>query len=187
MKDKERVNKNFFNKLSYVLIFIFAIVFTGIGVYALSPGSIENPGHNINSIGAPSGCASGQFLQLKTKSPSGLEWTCTAITGSSAISCAEGQVLKYTSGSWKCGTDIDTDTIGIRNIEVIYANPAPNSYEAVAYCPTGKIALSGGCEALGDNGYIRAMRSGSNWWACESNQKSETSRAFTVYIICATP
>jgi len=169
MKDKERVNKNFFNKLSYVLIFIFAIIFTGMGVYALSPGSTENPGHNINSVGAPSGCASGQFIQLSTKSPSGLEWKCTSITGSSAISCADGQVLKYTSGSWKCGTDIDIDTIGIQYAEIYVGYASSENYESLVYCPTGKSAVSVGCHAPGS--YIRDSRMGENWGSCTCSSK----------------
>ena len=50
------------NRLAYTLIALFLLIAAGIGVYALAPGVIPNPGHNINEMSVPSGCVAGQVL-----------------------------------------------------------------------------------------------------------------------------
>ena len=66
MVRKKRMKKSFLksipNRLGYTLIVILFIVLLGIGVYAWTPGQIPNPGHNLNMIGPPSPCTSGQVI-----------------------------------------------------------------------------------------------------------------------------
>jgi hypothetical protein len=65
MVGKKRSKKfNLSNKLAYTLIAIFSIIFIGVGVYAaVAAGTTPNPGHSIQTIGAPTNCAVGQYLR----------------------------------------------------------------------------------------------------------------------------
>jgi hypothetical protein len=59
------------NRLSYTLIAIFILAVVGIGVYALTPGIVPNPGHDISTVSPPSPCAASQYLQFN-----GDKWKC---------------------------------------------------------------------------------------------------------------
>jgi hypothetical protein len=63
------------NRLSYTLIAIFLLAAIGIGVYALAPGVIPNPGHNISEMSIPSPCTVGQVLSYN-----GNNWVCATET-----------------------------------------------------------------------------------------------------------
>jgi len=55
----------------YTLIAVGILAIIAVGVYALAPGVIPNPGHNISEISIPSGCVAGQFLKYD-----GTKWVC---------------------------------------------------------------------------------------------------------------
>ena len=207
MKKRKRVLSK---RLFYTLMFTFVLVFAGVSVYALSAGSTENPGHNINSIGAPSDCANGQFLQWNwnyghsAEDPAHWEWICTTpptiTTGITLPTCTSpSKVLKMIGGVWGCGTDIDTDTIGLHDYEVINSQNSVSSYSWYATCPTGKILLSGSCSTSGNTGLIKngpytdaysgGASSGSiiypaiQRWDCVYKDAS----IITASIVCVTP
>jgi len=62
-------------RLVYILIIIWILLIVGIMVYALAPGVIPVPGHNINEISIPPGCVAGQFLKYD-----GTKWVCSDLT-----------------------------------------------------------------------------------------------------------
>jgi len=191
-------------------MFVFILVFAGVSVYALSAGSTENPGHNINSIGAPSGCASGQFLQWywnpghSAEDPARWEWKCTTpptiTTGITLPTCTSpSKVLKVIGGVWGCGTDIDTDTVGVHDYEVVDSISTSATAYWNATCPTGKVIIGGGCFTSANTGlkdsYPYAMNydhtpSSTNsislykqMWYCAYKDNS----IITAYAICVTP
>lgn len=59
------------NRWLYTLIAVGILAAIGIGVYALAPGIIPNPGHNISEVSIPSDCTSGQYLKYD-----GTNWKC---------------------------------------------------------------------------------------------------------------
>jgi hypothetical protein len=71
-RGKKKNNFHLSNRLSYTLIAIFILVAIGFGVYALSPGVIPNPGHNISQMSVPSPCVAGQVLTYD-----GSNWVCS--------------------------------------------------------------------------------------------------------------
>ena len=95
----------------YLFAFLGIFVVIAIGVfYALAPGVVPNPGHDINELSVPSGCVSWQFLQWD-----GTGWACSDI-------CPSGthvMVVGYNNGvediygsrvSISCETTLPTDT-----------------------------------------------------------------------------
>jgi hypothetical protein len=105
------VNKKRFsisNKLAYTLIVVALIVGLGVGVLAVSPGVVPNPGHAINSISPPNGCQTGQVLTWED----GI-WACTDSSGGSGSSQA-CTFCKSCGGSWpnREGNFLSTYAIG---------------------------------------------------------------------------
>jgi len=74
----KKVIINLSNKTFYTLVVIGVLVLLGIGVYALSPGETPNPGHNIQDIGPPLDCESGEVLQYDGDTET---WACTSAGG----------------------------------------------------------------------------------------------------------
>jgi hypothetical protein len=146
---------NFSNKLSYTLIAIFAIIFLGIGVYALSAsgGDAGNPGHNINSIGAPTGCSSGQYLQW-----SGGTWSCATVTASTNYWTASGNNIANSnsgsvdiSGTTRIGTTASSARL---NVQATTNGWAIRGESTGAGSDTiGVYGYASGANSIGVNGY----------------------------------
>jgi hypothetical protein len=75
------INIHLSNRLAYTLIAVGILAIIGVGVYALAPGVIPNPGHNISQMSVPSPCVSGQFLSYN-----GQDWVCMNIPTPAPIS-----------------------------------------------------------------------------------------------------
>ena len=158
MKTK-RVMKNLSNRLFYTLIVFGAIILLGAGVWAatatsgvLNDGSAMNPGHSIQSVSAPEGCASGQVLTYHqrqiTNSAGGIIgqegfWTCDDVSyasGTAIPSCASGEILIKGSSGWVCS---DSCASG----EVLVRQPTTNYWEcqtiagASAQCPPSMVPI----------------------------------------------
>ena len=71
---KEKTEKRILKRFSYIFIILGILTIIAIGVYALAPNIIPNPGHNISEISIPSGCVAGQFLKYD-----GTTWVCASI------------------------------------------------------------------------------------------------------------
>ena len=88
------------NKLFYTLVVLVSVGLLTVGVRAWVDGETPNPGHSIQSVGAPSGCASGQVLQYQESGGSG-GWTCTATTDTNADTECSGNNVFY-DGNCNC-------------------------------------------------------------------------------------
>lgn len=87
---------------------VVAILFGAIGItWALSPGQVPNPGHGVDSIGAPVGCQAGQTLTW-----SGSEWECVSAAAPVAggTTCISHEFGPYTVNTWEA-VDIPTECI----------------------------------------------------------------------------
>jgi len=71
-RKKITINIHLTNRWLYTLIAVGILAIIAVGVYALAPGVIPNPGHNISEISIPSGCVAGQFLKYD-----GTKWVCS--------------------------------------------------------------------------------------------------------------
>jgi hypothetical protein len=92
----------FSNRLSYTIIAIIALALVAVGVYAsVGAGTTPDPGHNIQSIGAPSGCLVGQYLQYVNdqRCISGPCWICSNVTSGSESTWDVPSDVKITSSS----------------------------------------------------------------------------------------
>ena len=106
---EKRIKIRLSDRLSYTLILIGILAIVGVGVYALAPGVIPNPGHNISQVSVPSPCSSGQILSYNGNtwvcinkgctpscSPSGDcvdTSTVTSGTGTKTFFCSSGYVM----------------------------------------------------------------------------------------------
>ena len=93
-RGKSILGKKISNRLAYTIIAAFALILVGVFVWA-STGT-PNPGHNIQSIGAPSTCSVGQFLRYDGGSSNW--WSCAPGGGVSGSGSA-GQAAFWTSAS----------------------------------------------------------------------------------------
>jgi len=204
-KEKRVLSKRLF----YTLMFVFILVFAGVSVYALSAGSTENPGHNIQSIGAPSDCAAGEFLKWYWNSggsdgvnvyPAGWEWKCgnpTVYAGTNLPTCPEGNVYKTyspTTGAiaWACQSDKDINKIGLYNIEIISSQSTDIATFYSVSCPTGKYALGGACymgDGYNDDGWHdtsghvlrKSSIEGTYGWYCQFDRQG----VIYAWVTCA--
>ena len=66
MRNKKRerlsIKINLSNRWLYFLITLGILAIIGVGVYALTPGTKPNPGHDFSELGVPSGCAANQTI-----------------------------------------------------------------------------------------------------------------------------
>ena len=107
-----QIKINFTNRWLYTLIAIGILALVGVGVYALAPGVVPNPGHNINEVSIPGGCTPGQFLKYD-----GANWVCSL----TADYCAGGTC----SGSLR----INGGLSGVASMQtVIYSTGSSASY-----------------------------------------------------------
>ncbi|MFH1358487.1 MAG: hypothetical protein ABIH37_01215 [archaeon] len=61
-------------------------------------------------------------------------------------SCSEGQVLKYLSGVWGCGTDNGgSSVLSCRVVASTTNTGSGGSYTVYAECNAGELAVAGGC------------------------------------------
>ncbi len=82
------INIHLTNRWLYTFIAIGILAAIGVGVYALTPGIIPNPGHDIQTISPPTGCAANQYLQFN-----GTNWKCnTPLVGYSNLNDLKGAV-----------------------------------------------------------------------------------------------
>src|SRR4030066_39383 len=81
-----KIQINFTNRWLYTFIAVFLLAAVAVGVYALAPGVVPNPGHNINEVSVPSPCTSGQFLQYNNS-----DWKCSSVF--SLPACPAGTTL----------------------------------------------------------------------------------------------
>ncbi|MBM3228625.1 hypothetical protein FJZ20_01965 [Candidatus Pacearchaeota archaeon] len=112
MVHKKRGNsilgKKISNRLSYTIIAGFALILTGVLVWAFT--GTPNPGHNIQSIGAPSGCTTGYFLRYDGGSSNW--WSCAEASGGTGTLTGSGTtnyISKWT-GTSSLGNSIIYDT-----------------------------------------------------------------------------
>jgi hypothetical protein len=92
----------FSNRLSYTIIAIIALALVAVGVYAsVGAGTTPDPGHNIQSIGAPSGCLVGQYLQYVNdqRCISGPCWICANVSSVSSDNWAPSDLKATTSNA----------------------------------------------------------------------------------------
>ncbi|MBI2045319.1 hypothetical protein HYT23_04645 [Candidatus Pacearchaeota archaeon] len=80
------------NKLAYTFILFGIIVAVAVGINALTPGVAPNPGHTLDNVAPPSGCAAGEFLEWN-----GNLWDCVSIPLSS------GDITGVTAGTGLLG------------------------------------------------------------------------------------
>jgi hypothetical protein len=101
---KEKTNMN---RWFYVLIIFGVLVAVVIRVYALAPGVIPNPGHNISEVSIPSGCVANQFLKYD-----GTKWVCASVcpSGTHLINNTYSNGVEDTYGSWGPVSCPGTDT-----------------------------------------------------------------------------
>jgi len=59
------------NKTAYSIIAVVALVLLAFGISALTPGVAPNPGHVLDNIAPPSGCAANEYLRWN-----GIQWDC---------------------------------------------------------------------------------------------------------------
>jgi len=84
---------------SAIVVFVVAL-----GVYALGAGQVANPGHSTSQLGAPAGCATGQFLQW-----SGNDWIC-ADSG-----VAGGVGRSFVETNWVVSNSVCGSSVGWKN------------------------------------------------------------------------
>ncbi len=160
---------SFSNRLSFTILSIIAIVLFATVVYAtyVAPpgtsggsdaGEIANPGHTIQDIGAPSGCAVGQYLQYQhAPTENGGYWACATITIPTATPSIGGN---FANGRVYCqgGFTISGSTVICSNPRVKFPNglygangvvDLPLLNGSTASTSIGKIA----CYAIGTNNY----------------------------------
>ncbi len=85
-------------RTAYILAAVFVFALLGVGVYAITPGVVPNPGHLITSnIAPPSNCAGLLYF-------SGTSWYCTANVVPSCT--GTNKYLQYSSSlnTWSCAT-----------------------------------------------------------------------------------
>ena len=75
---------------------IVLVIGLGMGVYALTAGVAPSPGHTLNTVSAPSGCAGNTLLKW-----TGTDWTCIP---SPPICTGSEQGLTWTGSAWQCKT-----------------------------------------------------------------------------------
>ena len=109
-KIKISVQKKDLILVSAVLIFLIGVGF----VVAYNSGASPNVmGHSFEELEGVQAritgtCGVGNAIRVVNTDGS---VTCQSASGGSTLpTCSSGQVLKYSSGAWNCGTDIDTDT-----------------------------------------------------------------------------
>jgi hypothetical protein len=142
MKKKRGLKINLSNRLSYTLIAIFLLAAIGIGVYALAPGVIPNPGHNISEMSVPSPCVAGQVLSYD-----GTNWVCTThtpLTKGTAIyainaACTGGGTLTTSGSSCSFTT--------VKCAVSVYGNPNVCYYgcDGSSCCDSGQGVAQGIC------------------------------------------
>lgn len=166
MKKEKRVFQiNIPGRLFYTLVILGVLILLGAGVYAkVTAGSIPDPGHNIQSIGAPNSCDYGEYLVYDSNPGCGSE----AVPG----------VANSGSGPcWECKA-LPVDDLSSMGWEIVTASA---STSRGAECPSGKRVLGGGCACPG--GYVEASYpADNNRWVCTCASSSSPS---VQYAICA--
>lgn len=94
----KKLQINLTNRWLYTLIVFFSLIVIGVGVYALAPGGSGDPGHNIDSIGPPTGCGDNQYLQWD-----GSAWACAEGGGGSLWTLTDSDIY-YNDGNVGIGT-----------------------------------------------------------------------------------
>ncbi len=89
------LGKKISNRLAYTIIAGFALILTGVFVWAFT--GTPNPGHNIQSIGAPVGCVAGQALSYNAGASNW--WSCVSGGGTITGSGAANRVSFWTGAS----------------------------------------------------------------------------------------
>ncbi len=104
MKKGKKIQINVSNKSFYTFLLVSVVLLLAVGVNAWDPAGTGNPGHNINSVAAPSPCSSGQYIRY-INSGSNDYWDCETVTqGTTLPSCSSGQGLYWTGSTWACKT-----------------------------------------------------------------------------------
>ena len=197
---------NISNKLFYTLIVFGAILFFGAGVYAitatsgvLNDGSSVDPGHSIQSVSAPEGCASGQVLQYlvtctdQSNTNCNGYWACRTIssTGTDCSSCDdifvnEGDTIDAPdycdANGQNCFEATDVKSLSLTTQTIKEENSG--DYVVEATCPSGTTIVSGGCYC---SEYVRATRisttTSNSWYCLCSDSGSGTLRYAHAYCL----
>jgi hypothetical protein len=105
-----KAKAKFSNRFIYSLIAFAVLISVSIGVYALTPGTAPNPGHDISSISPPAGCTANQYLQFD-----GTNWKCSTVTIPSAGTSSQwtGTTSIYFNGNVGIGTASPVSTLSV--------------------------------------------------------------------------
>jgi hypothetical protein len=116
------------NNISYIILVLIFVIILGVGVYAMTAGTAPNPGHTMDIVSAPSGCASNSFLKW-----TGSDWTCVPFPPTCS---GTNQVLHWDGSSWDCYT-VSISGGGSTGYECYWSGWGPNSYNSCYYDRSG--------------------------------------------------
>ena len=161
-----KVTINLKKRYAYIIIGLFVLA-TGIFVVnALTPGVAPNPGHVINEIAPPVGCADGQILQFIDG-----DWSCIDMSGGGEDTNADTKcsgTYMYLSGEGECrDVRVDGDLYDTGgSLSCMTLNSYGNSPQT-ASCPTGYYATGGGCSTTSSaNKLVTSRPQGGSSWYC---------------------
>jgi hypothetical protein len=179
MVNKKRVMKNMSNKLFYTLIVFGAIILMGAGVFAaVTAGSTPSPGHSIDSVGAPSGCVSGEYLKYYTTQGGEGYWSCeTPFSGVSACSSCDTTFVNS-------GSDFDTELLAAIRMTTETFNSG-YSYRNVLCHGTHPYAIMGGCTCPNGGNVQESRKMGAYYWRCECSTSASADGQGEAFAICA--
>jgi len=95
------------NRTVYAFVTLGVLILLAIGINALVPGETPNPGHNIQTVGPPSSCASGQFLQFYNGN-----WVCADPSAVSSLWTLSGSNIYRSSGKVGIGASFPEGILG---------------------------------------------------------------------------
>jgi len=100
---------NFSNRFIFFLVTLGILGILAVGVYALTPGTAPNPGHDISSISPPAGCSANQYLQFD-----GTNWKCATVTvGAPSQWTTSSSNIYYNNGNVGIGTSSPGSTLSV--------------------------------------------------------------------------
>lgn len=133
-------------------------------------------GNVLKSNGSSYGCASDANSAYTAAAPLAMQGTTVTLNP-----CLAGEIMKWTGSSWQCAAPPLANCIVVSN---------QGGGTTIASCPSGRVAISGGCEGYQSGQYpILASRpysqssNLSNAWYCSSGSSGAPT---TAYATCCT-